>query len=184
MKRYNVKPQARKFDWGEMKVIALGEQGRGRHESLIPYYVPEDALNLAIGQSRSGKPKIVAGNDDDNWLALVSGSGTYTRGTYGTVYCQPIDAQDVQVIASGYGAYGIAGRIGNWYEFLVIVLSNTFLKIRPAGGSNKRESYWLYFGESEVVKVRKSEMDMFCELHDLDKPDEEFDKLVDLASIK
>jgi len=36
-KRGQIKTVTRKFDWGEMEVIELGEKGRGRKLSLIPY---------------------------------------------------------------------------------------------------------------------------------------------------
>jgi hypothetical protein len=181
MKRYNLKPETRKFNWGEMSVIALGDSGRGRHEELVPFHAPEDANYVELAQTKAGKPKIVQSQNSTGWLAVVSGSGCYTRGTYGTVYC--LKGADVKVIAKGSGAYGDAGRIGGWNDFLVEVPEETFLKVRPAGGDGKIDRYWLYFDVEKVFTVSKPEMAMFCEQMGLECPPELFDELQDLASM-
>jgi len=183
MKRYNINPEKRNFSWGEMMVVSLGERGRGRFEALIPYHAPVDAEFLDLGKTRSGKSKIVKGKEKDGWLAVVSGSGCYTRGTYGSVYCLPQDKNKIKVVAIGVGAYGAAGRIGTWNEFLIVIPDNTFLKIRPAGGSHKIERYWLYFDEDKVYRVEKNEIDLFCDNMGLEKPAEEFDRLIDLVTL-
>jgi len=188
MKKYNVNPVEREFSWRKMLVVSLGERGRGRLEALVPFHAPKDAKYLDLGQTKSGKPKIIKGNGPDGkWLAVVSGVGTYTRDTYGTVYCLPQDKGRIQVVAFGRGAYGAAGRIGSWNEFLVVIPDDTFLKIRPAGGSNKIERYWLFFGTDKVYRVEKNEMDMFCDMFcekiDLERPPEAFEDLIDLSQL-
>jgi len=184
VKRYNITPVGRKFSWGEMRLVTLGQRGRGRHEGIIPYHADPGAKYLKIARTRTGRPKIVAANNESRgWLAVLSGGGTYTRRTYGSVYCRTEDKDRIQVIASGYGAYGDAGRIGTWYEFLVAVPDHTFFKVRPAGGAHKIERYWLFFDSKEVHRIEKSKMDLFCETKGLDRPPEEFSKLVDLADL-
>jgi len=186
MKRYNVEPHEREFSWGKMLVVVLGEKGRGRYESLIPYHAPKEAEYLDIGVTKSGKPKIVKGESPNGkWLAVVSGEGVYTRNTYGTVYCLPKDKDKIRVIARGRGAYGQAGRIGSWYEFLIVVPDGTLLKVRPAGGEEKRPRYWLYFGGEKVVKIGAGdELDIFCDQMDIERPSEDFGDLVDLANLR
>ncbi|RLB10739.1 MAG: hypothetical protein DRG39_05650 [Deltaproteobacteria bacterium] len=187
MKRYNITPVKRDFSWGEMHILALGERGRGRHEAIIPYHADPAAPLLKVAQTKTGRPKIVADNESEGWsegwLAVVSGAGYYTRGTYGTVYCCPVDKERIEVIASGHGAYGDAGRIGLWNVFLVTLPDHTFLKVRPAGGAHKIERYWLFFDTKEVHRIEKSEMDLFCEMKELDRPPEKFSDLVDLADL-
>lgn len=112
MKRYFT-PEKRKFEWGEMLVVVLGERGRGRQEAYIPFHAPIDCNLVELGTTRSGSIKIVPSQSSDGWLAVVSGSGTYTRGTYGTVYVPPQMTDKIKVIASGYGAYG--GCWTYWY---------------------------------------------------------------------
>ena len=47
----------------------------------------ESADDYEIGTTRRGMPKIVrTGVSSEGWIAGLSGSGTYTRGTHGTVY--------------------------------------------------------------------------------------------------
>lgn len=179
-KRYNISPVKEEFDWGEMMVIKLGERGRGRKFTLIPYHAPEDAELIEIGTTRSNNPKIVPSKNRDGWIAVVSGSGVYTRNTYGSVYCLEKDIDKIKVIAHGVGAYGMAGKIGNWNDFLVYVPDNTFLKVCPAGGAHKVPRYWLYFAEDKVYHIEKEEMDLFCEQKGIDIPPDEPDSLVDL----
>jgi len=182
-KRHNIEPVLKNFKWGDMLVITLGEEGRGRKLTLIPYHAPENATLLKISYTRTGRPKIVQSESNKGWLAVVTGRGTYTRGTYGTVYSLPEDKEKIKVIAYGRGAYGAAGRIGDWNEFLVYIPDGTFLKIRPAGGPHKRARYWLYFGKDKVYRIEKEEMDLFCEQMGLDRPPEKFDELVDLIKL-
>jgi hypothetical protein len=89
----------------------------------------------------------------------------------------------IKVIASGCGAYGDAGRIGMWYEFLITAEDGTLLKVRPAGGPSKRDRYWLYFGEDKVYKISIAEMSMFCDVKDILPPPEDLDTLVDLKDL-
>jgi len=182
MKRY-FDVEQRSFAWGDMYVVVLGEQGRGRKEVYIPYHAHIDCQLVELGTTRSGSIKIVPSQSSDGWLAVVSGSGTYTRGTYGTVYVPPQMTDKIKVIASGYGAYGDAGRIGMWYDFLITAEDGTLLKVRPAGGPSKRARYWLYFGEDKVYKISIAEMPMFCDVKDILPPPEDLDSLVDLKDL-
>ena len=117
MKKYQINPKEKEFRWGKMLVIELGEDGRGRELTLIPYHAPEDAEFLEIGETRSGSPKIVPSKSSEGWIALLSGAGCYTRGTYGTVFCLEKDKEKIKIIAHGSGAFGSAGRVGWWHEY-------------------------------------------------------------------
>lgn len=183
MKRYRINPIEKEFQWGEMAVVVLGERGRGRKETFVPYHAPKDAQFLEIGASRSGKPKIIASPPSEGWLAVVTGAGTYTRNTYGSVYVPNTMIDNVSVVAHGHGAYGDAGRIGGWEEFLITAKEGTLLKVRPAGGSHKIERYWLFFGDEEVITIPTSEMDLFCDQMGVVRPPEEFDELVNLIDL-
>lgn len=185
MKIFNIVPIVREMSFGELSVIALGERGRGRYEAVIPCGVKKDEKFGSITKTKSGNPKIVPSSSPEHgWLAIVSGSGTYTRGTYGTVYCQKEDVEKVQVLATGNGAYGDAGRIGSWNEFLITISDNTFLRIRPAGGQHKIERYNLFFSAEKVFRIPDSELQIFCEQMGLEVLELDIDQLVDLASLK
>ncbi len=185
MKGYNLNPVEKEFSWGKMNVINIGESGRGRFQETVPFHCPLTTNNFGITETKSGKPKIVTGKNEDNggWLAYLSGEGCYTRGTYGSIYIEPKYIDYVEVIAKGYGAYGDAGRIGIWHEFLCKVSEGIFLKVRPAGGSSKIESYWLYFDTDKVHRVEKKDMAIFCEQMEVEQPPEEFKSLVALEDI-
>lgn len=185
MKLFNIVPIVRDMSFGSLNVVCLGERGRGRFEAVVPCDVKKDDKFGSIAKTKSGNPKIVPSSlPEHGWIAVVSGSGTYTRGTYGTVYCQKCDAEKVQVLATGNGAYGDAGRIGDWNEFLITITDNTFLRIRPAGGQGKIDRYNLFFSAEKVFRISDSELQIFCEQMGLDIPVINLDELVDLASLK
>jgi hypothetical protein len=81
------------------------------------------------------------------------------------VYIVNEDLHKVKVIASGFGAYGDAGRLGEWNEFLVEIKPAFPVRfwVRPSGGEYKIPRYWLIFLEKEVIKVQKEEKILFME---------------------
>lgn len=175
---------SREFDWGKMNIISLGERGRGRYEAIIPVHNGnieiENLDYMEVALTKSGKPKIVPSEKSEGWLLILSGNGTYTRGTYGTVYVQEERKNDVAIIARGSGAYGTAGRIGSYHEFLASCPDNTFFYICPAGGSHKRERYWVYCDSEKIYQISLNEIDMFCEQKNISVPAIEL--TIDLAT--
>jgi hypothetical protein len=168
MKLYNIHPIKKSFPWGDMYVIVLGEEGRARKQSLIPFSA--DPINLdgddfEIGLTMKGYPKIIRGESSDGYIALLSGEGVYTRGTYGTVYIHPEDKEKIFLISYGKGAFGIAGRIGEWYEFLILIKPEYPVRfyVRPAGGEYKIERYFKIFFEEKVIDLKKEEKEIFEE---------------------
>ena len=174
MKQYGIEVVEKTFSWGEMSVVSVGGEGRGEKQAFLPVspeIVQSDYVSMSTTQS--GKPKIVkGGSPEDGWIAKLSGSGTYTKGTYGSVYVQPEDKEreKVIVITRGYTAWGAAGNEGHYYEFVVQIKDNTFVKMRPAGGRKEIDRYWLYFSGKEVYQVSEEEMEMFCDQMGVDVP--------------
>jgi hypothetical protein len=169
-KLYNIRPVNRTFPWGDMLVVPLGEKGRGRKETLVPFDASDGSKLVELGVTKTGNPKIVGCSSNNEtlpespaWLAVLSGKGCYTRGTYGTVYFNPVDEDKIKVIARGKGAFGLAGRIGEYNEFLVVIQNNTFVRVRPAGGEQKSPRYWLFFGTETVTKVPENELHLFMD---------------------
>ena len=166
MKLYNIKPVKRKFSWGEMDVISLGEEGRGRRLTIIPFHANISNLegdNFQIGRTLKGFPKIVNGESSDGYIAKLSAEGVYTRNTYGSVYIHPDDKEKIKIIASGNGAYGLAGRIGEWYEFLVEISPQYPIRfyVQPSGGEHKIKGYYVVVFTDKVYKVPKEEIQIF-----------------------
>ena len=171
MKQYGIEVVKKTFSWGEMSVVSVGGEGRGEKQELLPAEIVQSDY-VSMSTTQSGKPKIVKGESpEDGWIAKLSGSGTYTKGTYGSVYVQPEDKEreKVIVITRGYIAWGAAGNAGHYYEFVVQVGNNTFVKMRPAG-DHKIARYWLYFSEKEVYQISEEEMEMFCDQMGVDVP--------------
>jgi len=166
MKLYGINPQEQEFPWGKMKVVTLGEKGRGRKYVYVPFQADTvEGDNFQIGSTQSGAPKIIRGEKSEGYIAKLSGEGTYTRGTYGSVYIVNEDIDKIKILASGFGAYGDAGRVGEWNEFLVEIKPEFPVRfwIRPSGGEYKIPRYWLIFLEKEVIKVQKEEKILFME---------------------
>lgn len=152
MKLWNIEPLKIKLSFKEIDAVVLGEEGRGRKRALVPMTKIE--------------------NNDAEWVARLSAEGTYTRGTYGTVYVLTDDRKKIKIIDFGLGAYGDAGRIGSWGDFLVAIEETPvrFL-MRPSGGPAKRERYWIVFDKDKVYTVKQGEIDVFKETIGIDIPD-------------
>jgi len=152
MKLWNIEPNKVSTGFGEIDAVVLGEEGRGRKRALVPMTKIE--------------------NNDAEWVARLSAEGTYTRGTYGTVYVLVEDREKIKIIDFGVGAYGDAGRIGSWNDFLVSIEETPvrFL-MRPSGGPGKRKRYWLVFTKDKVYTVKQEETSIFTETTGIDIPD-------------
>lgn len=145
MKLWNIEPNKVSTGFGEIDAVLLGEEGRGRKRALVPI----TKINKINAQ----------------WVARLSAEGTYTRGTYGTVYVLTEDRKKIKIIDFGIGAYGDAGRIGSWNDFLVAIEETPvrFL-MRPSGGPGKRERYWIVFVDKDkVYTVKPTEIALFKE---------------------
>lgn len=151
MKLWNIEPYKVSTGFGEIDAVLLGEEGRGRKRALVPI----TKINKINAQ----------------WVVRLSAEGTYTRGTYGTVYVLTEDREKIKIIDFGVGAYGDAGRIGSWNDFLVSIEETPvrFL-MRPSGGPGKRERYWIVFAKGEVYTVKQEEIDIFKETIGIDIP--------------
>lgn len=135
--------------------IALGEKGRGRHETFIP--VPkefpdkpeETVLGFSMGLTRSERPRLVVNRNggDRSVTALLSSNGGYRRGTCGEIYV--LTSSKVLAVATGYGAWGDAGRIGTWTD-ACIQFSSGWIRVKYSGHSGKR----LYCGFCPDGKFR------------------------------
>lgn len=144
------------------QVIFLGEDGRGRRYEKValgkrnPAEVVSGRVMNAVPQkitlpARDGKPEKTfyvlerprSGNGHQA-LVRVSTQWCYTKNSAGrweTVAGKP------ETIVSGYGAHGIAGRIGNWDDGLIVMSVGDVLKIKPEGGY-KTEAFALWIDEN------------------------------------
>ena len=175
MRLYGFEPQTVTFPWGKMQVVSLGEEGRGRKLTYVPFQAEFDVnkRDYELATTRKGLPKITrCGIPTNAWIAKLSGSGTYTRGTHGTVYVLNEYVGNVFVVAYGYGAYGDAGRIGDWWEYLVTVREPAVFLVRHAGGSDKRQRYYVIFKDRWVYEVFPEELALAktLGLYDLENP--------------
>jgi len=164
MKLFGIELKKEKFEWGEMDVITLGEKGRGRIYSIVPFqgeFDPE-AGDYEIGTTKSGKPKIIrTGKPSPGYIAKISTYGDYIRGGHGELRLLKFNAKNVKMVTAGLGAFGDAGRLGSWSDYL--------LEIKPPYPvvfyviPTRLKNYYLVFLTDNVYKVYKEELSSFEE---------------------
>jgi hypothetical protein len=137
----------KEMSFGALRYVLLGEEGRGRTFVTIP--VPDSVtevksgmnINLTIGITKSGKPRIDNRTEGDLYLLLDTYQG-YTRRGSGFTHVLKENKENVQVMASGKGAEGDAGRIGTWDCRLVKVNTQpTLILLCMSGGNPLRIIY-------------------------------------------
>lgn len=137
--------------FGEISLITLGEEGRGRRELRLPCPTGtkiDKGLNaaLTIGQTKSGKPRINTATDNEIYL-LLSTEGGYTRRGNGWVGSWISNTATTELVDKGNGADGAAGRIGQWDVVLLKVVGqpqNEWYRIRTSGGGYGTDPQWLH----------------------------------------
>lgn len=165
--------KVRKMSFGDLKVVSLGEKGRGRKEILLPSnYDVKFGMNnnLTIGLSKNGKPRInkINKGDDDNMYLIIDTYNGYTRRGDGYITFQ--DGQGIEVIAEGNGADGDAGRIGSWGVYLIKVPVDEKIKIIKINYSGKENRIDYAIIDGEVVKlVNEDSLDLYFDSIDESK---------------
>ncbi|GIW59476.1 MAG: hypothetical protein KatS3mg087_0542 [Patescibacteria group bacterium] len=159
MKAWNLAAKTHTASFGEIECLVLGEQGRGRKQTLVP--CPLNVNNgdqVTVIPSTSGKPKVVKKDDNkESWLMRISTSGAYIRGAKGNVRVLSQHSENVNLIAKGSGAFGDAGGVGTWDDVLAEVNSNTLLRVKPSRG----DAYFLHVLEDTVHKITSDEIDAY-----------------------
>jgi len=161
----DLKAVAREFHWGTLKIISLGEKGRGRKELIIPTTssvkkgINED---LSISLSKRGNPKIESKFDSTLYL-LLSSEGGYTR--KGDGYFE-YPEYACTVLNTGNGADGEAGRIGSWKVVLLKVDTKLPLqiKIKYSGGKEPSTLFINYPGSPLVTEVPEEEIELYADV--------------------
>lgn len=165
----NITSEKRQFDWGEINQIALGETGRGRR-MLALTCPPETGLRvgmnigLSIGQTKSGKPKIIKSNE--GLYLLLSSQGGYTRRVNGRIWHS---SNDFELLADGNGADGDAGRIGHW-DVVLLKCKNTQIscvQLRKSGHYQDGRLFYFVI-HNAVYEVLFCDVDSFLDSMSLD----------------
>lgn len=182
----NLESEVRQFDWGTIFQVALGEHGRGR--KLLTLTCPEDTeiksgINeeYSIGSTKSGKPRIVKKKDNELYM-ILSSEGGYTRRGDGTIKVLVKDSKNIEVLARGNGADGLAGRIGTWDCVLIHLEGNleTVVQVRTSGAGYGTPADLYVVKENKVYHCTIETIEDCCEAIDMELPfkvlDDSFDK--------
>jgi len=128
------------------QIVFLGEAGRGRRYEKIGLarHNPAEILNGRVLEAqlikitlpaKDGKPEKSffvfekPRMDTQDIIVRINSYGGYIRGAYGswqTIVGQP------ETLVKAHGAFGDAGRIGNWDDGLVVMHPGDVIKIHPS----------------------------------------------------
>lgn len=181
-KNYNLKTTTT-VKIGELRypAIRLGEIGRARKEEYI--IVEEDIENAKfvevkkIGEIYCIK-KVIEEVKTDWWIARINTDWRYKRNCFGYVGIKKSQKDNVKIIGLGKGAFGLAGRIGDWYDYALLARDGTILYVNPSG-AYICEKYYLYFTENRVLKMTREELKVFEALNETKYNKEEpFDEVL------
>ena len=169
MKAFNLKTTTVTLPTGDKSVISLGEDGRGRKQSLIlcPAGL-QDGDPVSLNVPRLGRPSISTGNDPSGgWLARISTSGAYIRGANGNVRVLNGREKLVTPVAYGYGAFGAAGRTGTWQDWLLVLQEGAILRVKPSRG----DAHFLVVLDNGVFHLSPAQADISDEPFSLEVGD-------------
>lgn len=155
-------------DWGILNQYEAGESGRGRQLLRIPTYPDAEDIeaglhkDLTIGFTRSGRPRLNKEEDSQMYM-LLSAQGRYTRRGNGTIWCLKGKEDCIEVLSSGNGADGDAGRIGFWDVQLLEVPEETIIRVRTGGaGYGTPSDFYIVHGGN----VYKTTVDLLEEVYE------------------
>lgn len=172
----NLKVEARKMSFGDLRCIVMGEKGRGRKEILLPSInniVCGLNKGVTVGVTKNGRPrinKLKPQEKDNSMYLLIDTYGGYSR--RGSGYIDFRAEQGFEIIAEGNGADGEAGRIGSWGVYVVKAPVDDklkFIKIKYSGNANK-EAYLAVIGQ-DVRLISEDDIDLFFDQLALDMGD-------------
>ena len=126
--------------------LVLGESGRGRTLTIINI-VDDGGGNYAVFGNELLKTDLPK---SENCLVRVNTTGSYQRDRRYDL----IDAEKCKVVASGYFAFGDAGRVGGGKDYLIEAVPGTAFTLREKYGAETRYHWtgekWLCGSLSDV----------------------------------
>lgn len=143
-KKFEAEEKEMKF--GKLKCIELGNKNPRSRQIVIPSNININkgiTKNLTIGLSKSGKPKIVKGDDKDHIYLLLSSFDFSCFHRQGIV--QFTQFAGVECLAKAKHTDGLAGKAGSAEERLLKV---------PVDGKERVFRVHLTYGEDENDKDR------------------------------
>ena len=181
-----LKVVARQMSFGEVAGVAIGEFGRGRREVFLPTPAGVESfkglcLDLTIGTSKTGRPRINKAKDNELYLILSSGR-SYTRRGDGIIRTLK-DAQ-VELVAKANGADGAAGRIGTWDAVIVKAHDGDVFRVTWGGNGYGYEPTYYVVSQGKVFEAEQHEVEDLYEKLGLEMPftlryDEDGDLIID-----
>lgn len=158
----------RNMDFGTIYQVGMGEVGRGR--KFMALTCPKDTIvqkgmnsDLTIGQTKTGKPRIISKKDDTLYM-ILSSEGGYTRRGDGTIRILKSEKDKFEILARGNGADGDAGRIGFWdCVLLKVPYTDAIVRVRTSGRVDGNPSDLYVIHQGNVYHCHLCELEECCE---------------------
>lgn len=167
----------KQLNFGTLKCVELGEEGRGRKQILLP--VPNSFItgnyvtkgfhkNYSIGLTKSGKPRVNKLYDDDYIYLLLTSKGGYTRRGNGGISTMMYDG--TEEIITAWGADGLAGGIGDYPVSLIKVPNDgktRIVRCKPSGGGyrdNEHQEKYYICKKNTVDEVWNGELQDYIDM--------------------
>lgn len=171
--------ETREMSFGKLRGFALGERGRGRYEIFIP--VPDEVeklnigmnVNMSVGQTRNGKPRINIGDDGNLYMIMSSEARSPKQGD-GFVFEVKLNNNNepkVVVLASANGADGEDGRIGSWEAKVLRVKPGSIIKVVWSGSGYGITPTYYFVQDNEVVAVEEEDIPSYYDLREEEMPE-------------
>lgn len=169
-----LKVQEREMKFGSVTGVSIGEYGRGRREVFLP--TPKGlegeisqglTENLTVGTSKTGRPRINKGTDEQLYL-ILSTERNYTR--RGNGYIRVPKNQEVEIIARGNGADGDAGRIGSWDALILKAHEGDVFRVTWGGYGYGYDATFYVVLDGKVHVADQPEVEDLYEVLGIDTP--------------
>jgi hypothetical protein len=143
----------------KIPAILVGEKGRGRELGVLPVEgaQPGDHILAArIGQTRSGRPKLIAAaaaEDHDRAIVVFRTSIGFRGGNFHEGEFHPL--------VSGTIAQGLAGRMGVGRQHVALLAAGQVVRVRRFGrlyGAQPEHHYMLRDGQLLVATPEEREL--------------------------
>lgn len=160
------KMEEKEMSFGKLKVIELGNRNPRSRQIYIPSNFDINkgvTKNLSIGLSKSGKPKIVKGDDEDYIYLLLSSFDFSCFHRQGTV--QSTLFTGVECLATAKHTDGLAGKAGSAEEKLLKVpvdgKERVFRVHLTNTDNNKDRDRLIFVKNRNVIYIKGSELPFY-----------------------
>lgn len=154
----------REMKFGKLECIELGNQNSRSRQIVIPsnFHINKGVTkNLSIGLSKTGRPKIVKGDDKDYIYLLLSSFNSHCFHRQGTI--QSTQFTGVECLAIAKHTDGLAGKAGSAEEKLFKIPvdgKERVFRVHLTNADNDKDRL-IFVKDRNVISVKRSELPFY-----------------------